>query len=66
MTCNKSYMIFPIWKSLFSLGNVFFWLLFKRELVNDVKSEHVMQIMSTGMEMPGKTTPHLASSIHIL
>jgi hypothetical protein len=59
MTCNKSYMIFQIWKSLFSLGNVFFWLLFKRELVNDVKSEHVTRIMSTSMEMPGKTALHL-------
>jgi hypothetical protein len=30
------------------------------------KSEQSARSMSTGMEMPGKTTPHLASSIHIL
>ena len=32
-------------------------------LVNKVKNEQSARSMSTGMEMPGKTTPHLASSI---
>jgi hypothetical protein len=36
------------------------------QVVNKVKSEQSARSMSTGMEMPGKTTPHLASSIHIL
>jgi hypothetical protein len=35
-------------------------------VVNKVKSKQSARSMSTGMEMPGKTTPHLASSIHIL
>jgi hypothetical protein len=27
--------------------------------INDVKREHLTRIMSTGVNMPGKTAPHL-------
>jgi hypothetical protein len=32
-------------------------------MVNDVKSEHLTRIMSTGRKVPGQTAPHLAFSI---
>ena len=35
-------------------------------VVNGVKCERAARIVSTGVESPGKTAPHLASSIDAL